>query len=150
MDRPAESLSAAPAAARAAPGPGADSGSGPAAGFAVLDMVRAIAALAVVWNHAWNMVAGPMPAGASPWLHLVYITAGFGLDAVFAFFVVSGFWIGKSVLGRLAGGTWSWHGYLVDRLSRLLVVLVPALVLGGCSTCSGHACWACRSTARST
>lgn len=100
-------------------------------GFAVLDMVRAVAAVAVVWNHAWNMVAGPMPAGAGPWLHFVYITAGFGLDAVFAFFVVSGFWIGKSVLVRMGRGPWSWRDYLVDRLARLLAVLVPALVLGG-------------------
>lgn len=116
---------AAPAAARN------DEASGDAAGFAVLDMVRAIAALAVVWNHAWNMVAGPMPAGSGPLLHFIYISAGFGLDAVFAFFVVSGFWIGKSVLARFSGGRWAWRDYLVDRLSRLMAVLVPALLLGG-------------------
>lgn len=46
------------------------------------------------------------------------------------FFVLSGYWIAKTVDRRKEAGAF-WQSYLVDRLSRLLVVLVPALLIGG-------------------
>ena len=51
-------------------------------------------------------------------------------SGVVIFFVLSGFWISRSVLGRI-GTARFWRGYLIDRLSRLLIVLAPALLLGG-------------------
>ena len=45
------------------------------------------------------------------------------------FFVLSGFFIGGSVFHKISDGTWGWGDYLANRLSRLWVVLIPALVL---------------------
>jgi peptidoglycan/LPS O-acetylase OafA/YrhL len=45
------------------------------------------------------------------------------------FFVLSGFFIGWAVVGGIRSGKWSWRGYLVRRLTRLGIVLLPALIL---------------------
>jgi peptidoglycan/LPS O-acetylase OafA/YrhL len=50
---------------------------------------------------------------------------------VIAFFVLSGFWISRSITERHAEGRWRWSDYAIDRLTRLWLVLIPALVLGG-------------------
>ena len=47
------------------------------------------------------------------------------------FFVLSGyFYIGTSVLESVGKQEWSWRTYLVTRITRLQLVLLPALVLG--------------------
>ena len=46
------------------------------------------------------------------------------------FFVLSGYFIGTSVLESLGNLRWSWRTYLVSRITRLQLVLFPALVLG--------------------
>jgi peptidoglycan/LPS O-acetylase OafA/YrhL len=48
-----------------------------------------------------------------------------------SFFVLSGYFIGTSVMESVATQRWSWRTYLVSRLTRLQLVLFPALVLGG-------------------
>lgn len=53
-------------------------------------------------------------------------------QAVIIFFVLSGFLVGGSVLRSLRRGSWSWVDYLGKRLTRLWIVLLPALVLGCC------------------
>lgn len=53
-----------------------------------------------------------------------------GHEAVMVFFVLSGFLVGGSVLKLLKKGAWSWSDYLLKRLTRLWMVLIPALVLG--------------------
>ena len=45
--------------------------------------------------------------------------------------VLSGYFIGTSVMESVATRRWSWRTYLVSRLTRLQLVLFPALVLGG-------------------
>jgi peptidoglycan/LPS O-acetylase OafA/YrhL len=47
------------------------------------------------------------------------------------FFVLSGYFIGTSVMESVSARQWSWHTYLVSRITRLQLVLFPALVLGG-------------------
>lgn len=46
------------------------------------------------------------------------------------FFVLSGFLVGGSVLRALDKGSWTWSDYLIRRLSRLYMVLLPALTVG--------------------
>ena len=46
------------------------------------------------------------------------------------FFVLSGYLVGGSVLKALRKGRWSWKDYMVKRLTRLWVVLLPALLVG--------------------
>ncbi len=46
------------------------------------------------------------------------------------FFVLSGFLVGGSVIRGRMEDRWSWSLYLINRLTRLWVVLIPALILG--------------------
>jgi peptidoglycan/LPS O-acetylase OafA/YrhL len=44
---------------------------------------------------------------------------------------MSGYLVGGSVLRSVTAGRWSWRSYLLARLTRLYIVLLPALLLGG-------------------
>jgi len=61
----------------------------------------------------------------------LYAVTGYGHQAVMIFFVLSGYFIGTSVMDSVSARRWSWRTYLVSRLTRLQLVLFPALVLGG-------------------
>lgn len=60
----------------------------------------------------------------------LYAATGYGHQAVIIFFVLSGYFIGTSVMESVGKGKWSWRNYLVSRITRLQLVLFPALVLG--------------------
>ena len=61
--------------------------------------------------------------------HLFYFSTGLGHQAVMIFFVLSGYFVGGSVAGAYQMGKWSWLKYAIRRLSRLWIVLLPALML---------------------
>ncbi len=95
-----------------------------------LDAIRGLAALAVFTGHARALLItdfSPREHGGA-FLKLFYTLTGLGHLAVMVFFVLSGFLVGSSVLRAFASGRWSWRHYLVQRLVRLWVVLIPALV----------------------
>jgi peptidoglycan/LPS O-acetylase OafA/YrhL len=98
-----------------------------------LDMVRGGAAIAVMLGHLRNLffVDFSQAAGNSnPLVRLVYFVTGFSHYAVMIFFVLSGFLVGGTVLRGRMDGTWNWKLYSTNRLTRLWVVLIPALLLG--------------------
>lgn len=101
------------------------------AAFVYMDAFRFIAAAAVALSHIRDLVLIDFGAVQSPSLLLkaFYFATGFGHQSVMVFFVLSGFWITGSVVRRAGDGRF-WPDYLIDRLSRLLVVLIPALALG--------------------
>jgi len=68
-------------------------------------------------------------ATRSPFVAALYGVTGLGHQAVMVFFVLSGFFIGGGVLASIQN--WNWKRYLANRLSRLYLVLLPALVLTG-------------------
>jgi peptidoglycan/LPS O-acetylase OafA/YrhL len=75
----------------------------------VLDLTRFVAAIMVVLFHmGFDFVPG--------------------YQAVMIFFVLSGYLIAGSVLNSMLSGMWSWRDYLVNRLTRLYVVLIPSLI----------------------
>jgi peptidoglycan/LPS O-acetylase OafA/YrhL len=102
------------------------------------DLCRAIAATLVAFSHARDVLMIDYP-GQRPWLPF-YALTGFGHSGVIVFFVLSGFWISRSVLRRIDDQRF-WPAYLIDRLSRLGIVLVPALVLGGLLDVAGTGWW---------
>jgi len=51
-----------------------------------------------------------------------------GIEAVEVFFVLSGFLVGGKVLERVRKGTFDYRDYAFDRISRIYVPLVPALL----------------------
>ena len=98
--------------------------------YLYMDAYRALLAAAVAFGHVWVLFVQDYVPTASRFVQALYVLAGFAHAAVVMFFVLSGYWITRSVVTR-SGTGWSWPGYLIDRLARLLVVLIPAVALGG-------------------
>ena len=96
------------------------------------DVLRFVAASLVVMDHSRDLLfltlaeAGELSV---PWKAFYFLT-GFGSEAVIIFFVLSGYWITSAVVRRIDRVDF-WRIYLIDRLSRLLIVVVPVLFLGG-------------------
>jgi peptidoglycan/LPS O-acetylase OafA/YrhL len=114
-----------------------------------LDAIRGIAALVVFLGHGQGLFlssrlreafsqkpaetaalsagtgATPPPAPVPP-----HVGVTVGHEAVIVFFVLSGYFVGGSVLKAARKGYFSWGKYLFQRLTRLWIVLLPALVLG--------------------
>ncbi len=63
----------------------------------------------------------------SPVVSLLYALTGLGHQSVIIFFVLSGFFVAGSAIRRLPD--WSWTHYLGNRVTRLYLVLLPALLL---------------------
>ncbi|MEK8126938.1 acyltransferase [Paenibacillus filicis] len=59
----------------------------------------------------------------------LYAATSIGNEFVMLFFVLSGYLIAGSVLKSVAAGSWSWKTYLLNRVTRLWVVLISALLL---------------------
>lgn len=92
-----------------------------------LNAVRGLAALAVVYAHARILFFPPLAIAAGA-AGPRFMTIGH--EAVMIFFVLSGYLVGGSVLRSMRGQGWSWRDYLIKRLVRLWVVLIPAIALG--------------------
>ncbi len=97
-----------------------------------LDLIRGVSALAVLLYHLRGLffVDYPYLANKSLLSSALYAVTGYGHQAVMVFFVLSGYFIGTSVMESVSEARWSWRIYLVSRLTRLQLVLFPALVLG--------------------
>lgn len=94
----------------------------------VLDATRALAAGLVVLFHAKINTFGSVPL--SFWDQLLYAPANCGTPAVFWFFVISGYLVGGSVIAEIAQtSSFDFRRYLINRMTRLYVVLLPALAL---------------------
>lgn len=96
-----------------------------------LDVLRALAAATVLLSHWRALLFVDYPALHAHRLLLAipYVISGAGHQAVIIFFVLSGYLIGSSVVRNLRRGRWEWREYLFQRLTRLWIVLLPALVL---------------------
>src|SRR5271157_3841431 len=98
-----------------------------------LDALRGVAAVGVCLSHLRDFFFqdyAKLPHH-NLLLAAVYLVTGLGHQWVIVFFVLSGYLVGGSVLRSVAVNRWSWRVYLLNRLTRLYAVLVPALVFGG-------------------
>jgi len=98
-----------------------------------LDIIRSVAAMAVMWGHLRIMFFLDYPLLQHPgaFTKFIYAITGFGHQSVMIFFVLSGFFISSGIFRRKSVGEWCWPGYLTDRIVRLYLVLIPGLILGG-------------------
>jgi peptidoglycan/LPS O-acetylase OafA/YrhL len=96
-----------------------------------LNMARSVAALAVAAAHVRNLFWVDYGKVQDPHIALTvfYLLTGIGHALVMVFFVLSGFFISAAVF-KFRPEAWSVRSYAIDRLSRLYIVLLPALVLG--------------------
>ena len=94
-----------------------------------LDLIRGCSALLVCLGHLRNAMLVDYSELVYPNIAVkaFYALTSFGHQAVMVFFVLSGYFVGGAVLR--AGAKFSWKSYLIARLTRLWVVLIPCLVI---------------------
>ena len=99
--------------------------------YPLLDVLRGPAALLVLVGHWRNLFFKDFPelVNPGPVMKVFYLFTGAGHEAVMLFFVLSGCVIAHVIYGLHERGKWSWPTYLSARLTRLWIVLIPALVL---------------------
>lgn len=112
-----------------------------------LDALRGAAALLVFINHTRALyfpgthetqtTSAVTTSGTSQIMPEQFGEIKIAGEAVIIFFVLSGYLVGGSVIRSLRRGSWSWSNYLVKRLTRLYVVLIPALAIGLGLDCLG-------------
>jgi peptidoglycan/LPS O-acetylase OafA/YrhL len=97
----------------------------------LLDLVRGVAALAVLVEHWRNLFfVDYHTVAAHRWLWLLpYELSSAGHQAVVVFFVLSGYLVSGSIFRMMRRGRWSWKTYALHRLTRLWIVLLPGLLL---------------------
>lgn len=106
--------------------------------FAYFDVIRFIAAALVMVSHARDLLLvdfGDVAASGVA-MKAFYFLTGLGHEAVVVFFVLSGFWISSSI-DRRQHSPQVWTNYGIDRMARLYVVLVPALMATLCWDLAG-------------
>jgi len=99
----------------------------------ILFHLRWIAALLVVISHLRQniLVDYPLVDHPSLFAKALYWIAGYGPDAVIIFFILSGFLVGRKILDLVVAEDieHQWPRFLVDRFSRIFIVLWPAMLL---------------------
>jgi peptidoglycan/LPS O-acetylase OafA/YrhL len=103
-------------------------------GTRLLDVVRGIAALLVVFGHSRQFFLNATDTKLSSLSTLqiaLLIPSSVAQESVAVFFVLSGYLVGGQVIRQLRRGTFTWRLYLTKRLSRMWTVLLPGLVLSG-------------------
>jgi peptidoglycan/LPS O-acetylase OafA/YrhL len=97
--------------------------------FVWLDLVRGASAIAVCAGHLRNAIVRDYVELHAPnaFQQFFYIVTGMGHQAVMVFFVLSGFFVGGSILR--SGKKFRASEYAIARLTRLWVVLIPALFM---------------------
>ena len=95
----------------------------------ILDWIRGIAAVLVCASHLRNaMIVDWVNAHDHGLINkILYGITGLGHQSVMVFFVLSGYLVGGSVIA--AGQQFRWLNYIIARLSRLWVVLLPCLAI---------------------
>jgi peptidoglycan/LPS O-acetylase OafA/YrhL len=96
-----------------------------------LNAIRTIAAFLVVISHlrALFFVDFTDSESKSILVQGLYLLGSLGHPAVIVFFVLSGYWVGGAAIRGVSAGTFSWSLYGLARMTRLWLVLIPAIVL---------------------
>ncbi len=94
-----------------------------------LDFVRGVSALLVLGHHLKNFQFNDLSNNPNLFDRVFNFFTGLGTEAVMIFFVLSGFLVGGSVIECIQRDRWSWADYTRNRLTRLWIVLIPALFL---------------------
>lgn len=100
--------------------------------FYWLDWLRFAAAFAVLVTHTcvdnWFSYGQLQDHYKNPASWIFFYVTGLSIAPVVIFFVLSGFLVGGKVLERVRNGTFDAAAYVLDRVSRIYVPLLPALL----------------------
>lgn len=93
------------------------------------DFLRGISAIVVVLGHLRAIIFKDFEPTNSIFEKLFYFLTGFGHQAVVIFFVLSGFFIIRSIENSRIKNRWNIKEYSLNRVSRLWIVLIPSLFM---------------------
>jgi len=97
-----------------------------------LDLIRGLAALFVMLGHLRSIFFVPFSEIKQPTILLkaFYFFTGYGRECVIVFFVLSGYFVSAAFIRKLSTDHLGEHciKYGFNRLARLWVVLIPALI----------------------
>lgn len=100
-----------------------------------LDIMRAMAAILVVLEHSRGLAFltfTKLPVEQQTVLvEIAYLVARLGQEAVTMFFVLSGYLVGGQVIRRVRQGNFAPRDFTIDRVTRILLPLVPAALFAG-------------------
>lgn len=94
-----------------------------------LHFLRIFSALIVCLGHTKEFLFVHMNDSAHPLEKLTRLFLGLGGSAVIIFFFLSGYLVGGKIIKSLIKRELNFATYIFDRLTRLWIVLVPALLL---------------------
>lgn len=101
--------------------------------FYWLDLFRFLASLIVLLGHVRRFAFvefGALPVDQkSLSVAVVYAMTRLGHEAVIIFFILSGFLVGGKAIERIAAGSFRPLDYAIDRITRIMLPLVPSLIL---------------------
>lgn len=101
--------------------------------FVWLDAIRFIAAFLVLICHARNDFFVRYnfldPEQQGPITFLFYLLGRLGSEAVFTFFILSGFLVGGPGLERIKDSSFKLKNYVIDRFVRIMIPLFSATLL---------------------
>jgi peptidoglycan/LPS O-acetylase OafA/YrhL len=100
--------------------------------FCWFDFLRGVSAIIVLTAHVRALIFVTFPSSTAD-IDLIgrafYFLTRFSHQAVIVFFVLSGFFIIKTIHSAILRNDWSVKTYAINRMSRLWIVLLPALIL---------------------
>ena len=99
--------------------------------FYHLDFLRGLAALLVLASHlrAYTFKSFGELEHTDALTSAFYFITGLGHQAVIVFFALSGFLVGGKAFENIVSGRFEWSRYILRRLTRLWIVIIPALFL---------------------
>lgn len=101
--------------------------------YPLLDWLRFLSAFLVVLAHArphhWVAWAELSTGDYSLVAQAFFLLTRPGRQAVVVFFVLSGYLVGGRLIQRVSDGSFSFYTYAIDRITRIFIPLIPALVL---------------------
>ena len=103
------------------------------ANIVALDLLRGLAAFEVFLCHVRGgsfVEYGALPAGEKThFVAALFLLSRLGDEAGMVFFILSGFLVGGQIVRHVQEKRFNLASYAVDRLTRILVPLVPACLL---------------------
>lgn len=93
--------------------------------------MRFLAAAIVALGHSRELVFVKYAALSSHSIMttIFFVITKMGNESVLIFFVLSGFLVGGKALQRIGDGTFKIQDYAIDRLTRIYIPLIPAIIL---------------------
>ena len=102
--------------------------------YYVLNWIRGACSILVVLGHARYFYPEQdlsKNAEISALKLILLAPTIFAIESVAIFFLISGFLVGGQIWRNVYSETFNWKRFIVDRLTRLWVVLIPGLILSG-------------------